>query len=93
VTSCLLTVAALLLLSGTADPYAGGWLVDHTSWRAVFLLSIPLILAALLTLRGRPREHQAASGIFARHRRGLLAMLGLGAVIYALTAGHPPEES
>jgi MFS family permease len=40
VTSYLLTVGMLLLLSGTAGPYAGGWLVDHASWRAVFLLSI-----------------------------------------------------
>jgi MFS family permease len=87
VASYLLTVAALLLLSGTAGPYAGGWLADHASWRAVFLLSIPLILAALLTRRGVPestRQHAASSLDIAG---GLLAVLGLGAVIYALTAG------
>jgi hypothetical protein len=32
-------------------PYAGGWLVDHPSWRWVFLLNLPLIIAALWVLR------------------------------------------
>jgi MFS family permease len=43
--------AGLATLGTTVGPYAGGWLTDHVSWRAVFLLNPPLIVAALLVLR------------------------------------------
>lgn len=36
--------AGLSTLVTTVGPYAGGWLVDHTSWRWVFLLPPPLIV-------------------------------------------------
>ena len=41
----------------------GGWLVDHATWRAVFLLDVPLIvagLAVLLTYTGLRRTGQAS---------------------------------
>jgi MFS family permease len=37
-------------LAASIGPYACGWLVDQVSWRAVFLLSVPLIVVCLLTL-------------------------------------------
>jgi EmrB/QacA subfamily drug resistance transporter len=33
-------------LMAAAGPVLGGWLVDHISWRAIFLLNVPLALAA-----------------------------------------------
>jgi EmrB/QacA subfamily drug resistance transporter len=33
-------------LTAAAGPVLGGWLVDHVSWRAIFLLNVPLALAA-----------------------------------------------
>jgi EmrB/QacA subfamily drug resistance transporter len=70
---------------GTAlGPYLGGWLVDHGSWRWVFLLNIPLVLPALWVLRKVPDVaiHRALSVDVIG---GLLAVVGLGGVIYALT--------
>jgi MFS family permease len=46
--------AGLATLGTTAGPYAGGWLVDHASWRWIFLLNVPLISGALLALRRVP---------------------------------------
>src|SRR4051795_13625526 len=48
--------AGLSTLGATVGPYAGGWLVDHASWKAIFLLNIPLILLALLALRTVPES-------------------------------------
>ncbi len=79
--------AGLETLGTTVGPYVGGWLVDSGSWRYVFLLNIPLILGALLALRHVP-ESGRTSGRFSLDARGaLLAVAGLGGVIYALTAG------
>src|SRR3954471_842777 len=46
--------AGLSTLGSTFGPYGGGWLVDHASWRYVFLLNIPIILGALLVLTRVP---------------------------------------
>src|SRR5258705_8220753 len=48
--------AGLTSIGTTVGPYGGGWLVDNVSWRAVFLLNLPLGLAALLVLRRVPED-------------------------------------
>lgn len=69
-------------------PFAGGWLVDHVSWRAIFLLNIPLILAALLALIPVPEAAHPTEGRLSIDTAGaLLAVLGLGGLIDALTTG------
>ena len=48
-------------LSGVASaigPFLGGWLVDSGSWRAVFLINLPLaVVVILVTLRHVPESH------------------------------------
>jgi EmrB/QacA subfamily drug resistance transporter len=79
--------AGLATLGSTLGPYAGGWLVDHASWRAVFLLNIPLIVAGLLVLRHVPEGDASRRPLSLDVWGAVLAVAGLGGVIYALTAG------
>ncbi|MFF0341386.1 MFS transporter [Kribbella sp. NPDC004875] len=79
--------AGLSTLGTTLGPYGGGWLVDHASWRYVFLLNVPLILAALWVLRGVPEVSRQRRPLSLDLAGAVLAVVGLGGVIYALTAG------
>jgi EmrB/QacA subfamily drug resistance transporter len=79
--------AALATLGTTVGPYAGGWLVDHVSWRAVFLLNVPLIAAGLLALRRVPDAARPPEAPPLDLAGGFLAVVGLGGVVYALTDG------
>jgi EmrB/QacA subfamily drug resistance transporter len=81
--------AGLATLGATAAPYAGGWLVDHATWRAVFLLNVPLILVGLLTLRGVPDVELERRDLSLDVVGALLAVVGLSGVTYALTAAPP----
>lgn len=79
--------AGISTLGTTLGPYGGGWLIDHGSWRYVFLLNVPLIAVGLWVLSGVPevaREHRPLSVDVVG---ALLAVIGLGGVIYALIAG------
>jgi MFS family permease len=79
--------AGISTLATTLGPYGGGWLVDHASWRWVFLLNLPLILLALLVLSRLPAGTSARRPLSLDAAGALLAVLGLGGVIYALTEG------
>src|ERR1043165_5305021 len=60
------TWAAFSAISAAFGPVLGGWIVDHTSWRWIFLIN-PLIAlpTILIPLRHVPesRDPQAASGL------------------------------
>jgi EmrB/QacA subfamily drug resistance transporter len=79
--------AGLSTLGTTLGPYGGGWLIDHGSWRYVFLLNVPLIAAAVWVLRGVPEVARERRPLSVDVAGALLTVLGLGGVIYALTAG------
>jgi EmrB/QacA subfamily drug resistance transporter len=79
--------AGLATISTTVGPYAGGWLIDHASWRAVFLLNIPLIAAGLIVLSRVPDAETEPRPLSLDFTGGFLTVVGLGALIYAMTSG------
>jgi MFS transporter, DHA2 family, multidrug resistance protein len=71
-----------IVLSPAVGPVAGGLLVDHFGWRAVFLVTVPLCLAAIalaprFIIAGRPLPGA---------RKRPLDMIGLVLVVGALCA-------
>src|SRR3954452_11965531 len=77
--------AGLSTLATTLGPYAGGWLVDHASWPWVFLLNLPVIVLGLLVLRRVPETSGERRSLSLDALGALLAIVGLGGVIFALT--------
>jgi EmrB/QacA subfamily drug resistance transporter len=74
-------------IAGAVGPVLGGWLIDLGSWRAIFLLNVPLAAAAIwLAWRYIPRRSDG-SGLSLDVLGGSLATLALGGLTWALTIG------
>jgi EmrB/QacA subfamily drug resistance transporter len=72
-------------LTAAAGPVLGGWLVDQWSWRAIFLLNLPIAAVAIwLTLRAVPESRDPQAGPL-DWPGAATAALGLGALTWALT--------
>ena len=67
-------------------PLVGGWLADQADWRFIFWINVPLaVLTVLVTLKAVPESRDdEARGL--DWPGALLAMTGLGAVTWSLTA-------
>jgi EmrB/QacA subfamily drug resistance transporter len=82
------TWAAMGAVVGAVGPVLGGLLIDTVGWRAIFLLSLPLAIAAIVLALVFVQDAQPdakrppldVSG-------GLLATVGLGALTWGLTIG------
>src|SRR6266850_901718 len=81
------TWAGFSAISAAFGPVLGGWIVDHVSWRWIFLINPFIALPAIwIALRHVPesRDSQAAQGL--DWRGALLALAGLGSLVYGLIA-------
>jgi EmrB/QacA subfamily drug resistance transporter len=66
-------------------PILGGWLVDHASWRAIFLINPVLATFAVwIALRHLPESRDPQAGSALDWRGAILVFAGLGALVYGL---------
>ena len=71
-----------------AGPFVGGWLIDAVSWRAVFLINLPIIVVTIvITLRHVPETRDLTAVRHIDGAGGSLLALGLAGFVYGLIEG------
>jgi len=73
-------------IAAGAAPLLGGWLVDHISWRVIFLINPLLAIPTLwITLRDVPESRNPDAAPVIDWRGALLVFAGLASLVYGLT--------
>jgi len=85
------TWAAAGAIAGAVGPLLGGWIVDVFGWRPIFLINLPIGVGAawLACYADESRDRREASRL--DWTGGLVATVGLGAIVWALSAAAEPS--
>ena len=78
------TWSGFTAITAAIGPVIGGWLIEHSTWRWVFFLNLPLALAVILLSAKVPESRNENASHRIDWSGALLVTLGLGGVTYAL---------
>ena len=72
-------------ITAAIGPVLGGWLIDHLSWRAAFLINLPIACAVIaISLRWVPESRGGSRDAPLDWPGALLTTAGLTSLVYAL---------
>jgi EmrB/QacA subfamily drug resistance transporter len=70
-------------ISTVIGPLLGGWLIDVTSWRAIFLLNVPIaVVTVAIALRYMPRREGGRTNVRVDLVGAVLCVVGLGSLVF-----------
>jgi EmrB/QacA subfamily drug resistance transporter len=82
--------ASVSAMMAAVGPVLGGWLIDTVGWRAIFLINLPLALAAIVLALRHLRDSRDGDRPALDVPGGALATAALGALTFGLTIGSGP---
>ncbi len=73
-------------VTASIGPVLGGWIAAHASWRWLFMINVPIgIVTAWLAWRRVPESRDSSAPGHVDVLGGVLAIIGLGSIVFALT--------
>jgi EmrB/QacA subfamily drug resistance transporter len=72
----------------TLGPLVGGFLVQAVSWRAAFLVNLPLVVIALVALRAVPESRNEAASTRFDWLGAVVAAVAVGGLAFGATRGE-----
>jgi EmrB/QacA subfamily drug resistance transporter len=88
------TWAAIGAVAGAVGPIVGGWLIDTIGWRVIFLVNIPVALAAgYLAYKFVAEQKERANAAPLDVIGAVLATVALGLLTWSLTEAANPHHS
>lgn len=78
------TWSGFTAITTAVGPVLGGWLIEHASWRWVFLINLPLAAAVILISLWRVPESRSSAAKKLDAVGALVVTLGLGGLVYGL---------
>jgi len=77
------TWTAWSAISTVVGPLLGGWLIGLSSWRAIFLINVPIALATVVLIRRHvPRRASGRKPVRVDFVGAALCAIGLGALVF-----------
>ena len=78
------TWSGFTAITTALGPVLGGWLIEHTSWRWIFFINLPLAFAVIVISLGHVPESRGPAARRLDLPGALLVTIGLGGLVYGL---------